>query len=109
MELTSFLDTKWSNTKPVPGTHKVSQGSDSVQVSDTTDGVEARVCVIHTTTTTQKELSEQDKQEDNDEASYDWNSQLHVPFRCVGLRLSRSHCCVLGTAILLPPRRGGTE
>ena len=22
-ELTSFLDTKWSNTKPVPGTHHV--------------------------------------------------------------------------------------
>ncbi len=49
-ELTSFLDTKWSNTKPVPGTHHVhrvkSHGSDRVQVSDTTDGGKARVCVI---------------------------------------------------------------
>ena len=47
MELTSFLDTEWSNTKPVPvaETHKVhcvkSQGNDSVQVSDTTNGGEA--------------------------------------------------------------------
>jgi hypothetical protein len=52
--LTSFLDTKWSNTKPVPGTHKVhcvkSHGSDSVEVSDTTDGGEAGVCVIRSTT-----------------------------------------------------------
>ena len=73
VELTNFLDTKWSNTKPVLGTHKVhcvkSQGSDIVQVSDTTDddGGEARVCMICTTTTTQKEQSEQDKQEDKDE------------------------------------------
>lgn len=70
-ELTSFLDTKWSNLKPVPGTHQVhcvkSHGSDSVQVSDTTDGGEARVCVICTTTTTQEEQGEQDKQEDEDE------------------------------------------
>ena len=33
-ELTSYLDTKWSNTKPVPGTHHVhcvkSHGSDRV-------------------------------------------------------------------------------
>lgn len=70
-ELTSFLDTKWSNLKPVPGTHQVhcvkSHGSDSVQVSDATDGGEARVCVICTTTTTQEEQGEQDKQEDEDE------------------------------------------
>ena len=66
-ELTSFLDTKWSNTKPVPRTHQVhcvkSHGSDSVQVSDTTDGGEARVCVIRTTTTTQIEQSEQEKED----------------------------------------------
>lgn len=57
--------------KPVPGTHQVhcvkSHGSDSVQVSDTTDGGEARVCVIRTTTTTQHEQSEEDKQEDEGE------------------------------------------
>ena len=67
-ELTSFLDTKWSNTKPVPGTHHVhcvkSHGSDTVQVSDTTDGGEARVCVIHTTTTTQEDQGEQEEQEE---------------------------------------------
>jgi len=74
-ELTSFLDTKWRNTKPVPGTHQVhcvkSHGSDSVQVSDTTDGGEARACVIRTTTTTQEEQSEQDEQEDEDEEEED--------------------------------------
>ena len=70
-ELTSFLDTKQSNTKPVPGTHHVhcvkSHGSDRVQVSDTTDGGEARVCVIRTTTTTQEDQGEQEEQEDEDE------------------------------------------
>ena len=30
-------------------------------------------------------------------------------FHCVGLRLSRFHSCVWGTAVLLPSRRGGTE
>jgi hypothetical protein len=79
-ELTSFLDTKWSNTKPVPGTHKVhrvkSHGSDSVQVSDTTDGGEARVCVIRTITTTKKEQSEQDEQEDEDEEEENEQEEL---------------------------------
>ena len=42
-------------------------GSDRVQVSDTTNGREVRVCVIRTTITTQEEQSEQDKQEDEDE------------------------------------------
>ena len=70
-ELSIFLDTKWSNTKPVPGTHHVhyvkSHGSDRVQVSDTTDGGEARVCLIRTTTTTQEDQGEQEEQEDEDE------------------------------------------
>ena len=73
-ELTSFLDTKWSTTKPVPGTYQVhcvkSHGSDSVQVSDITDGGEARVCVIRTTTT-QEEQSELDEQEDKDKEEED--------------------------------------
>ena len=69
-KLASFLDTKWSNTKPVPGTHHIhyvkSHGRDRVQVSDTTDGGEARLCVICTTTTTQEHQGEQAEQKDKD-------------------------------------------
>jgi hypothetical protein len=70
-EQTSFLDTTWSNTTPVPGAHHVHcvkfHGSDRVQVSDTTDSGEAQVCVIRTTTTTQEDQCEQEEQEDEDE------------------------------------------
>ena len=44
-----------------------SHGSDRVQVSDTTDGGKARVCVIHTTTTIQEDQGEQEEQEDKDQ------------------------------------------
>ena len=67
-----FLDTKWSNTKPVPGTHQVhcvkSHGSDSVQVSDTTDDGDTRVCVIRTNVT---ETSEQEEQQEEEEDEHE--------------------------------------
>ena len=43
-----------------------SHGSDRVQVSDTTDGGEDRVCVIRTTTTTQEDQGKQEEQENED-------------------------------------------
>ena len=53
-----------------------SHGSDRVQVSDTTDGDEARVCVIGTTTTTQEDQGEQEEQEDKDREEEEVNVQV---------------------------------
>ena len=74
-ETTSFLDMKWTNTKPVPRIHQVhcvkSYGSDSVQVSDTTDGGDVRVCVIHTNITEQSEQENQDEEEEGEQEGGD--------------------------------------
>ena len=83
--LTSFLDTKWSNTKPVPGTHQVhcvkSHGSDSVQVSDTTDDGDTRVCVIRTTITETSEQEEQQEEEEDEHEEQGENDHEEVSTR----------------------------
>ena len=50
---TMFLDSKWENVRAIPQTHHIhcvkAHGSNLVQVSDTTDDTEVRICQIKMT------------------------------------------------------------